>query len=88
MSNRTYKDKERIIKRMIDSIIIPQYPQIQDIIINSTMFRGIQSHDILIIVDDLDIQTKRKIEDEIQTLYKMATLSSDEPREFVVVHFG
>ena len=88
MSNRTYKDKERIIKRMIDSIIVPQYPQIQDIIINSTMFRDIQSHDILIIVDDLDIQTKRKIEDEIQTLYKMATLSSDEPREFVVVHFG
>jgi hypothetical protein len=88
MSNRTYKDKERIIKRMIDSIIVPQYPQIQDIIINSTMFRDIQSHDILIIVDDLDIQTKRKIEDEIQTLYKMATLNSDEPREFIVVHFG
>ena len=88
MSNRTYKEKERIIKRMIDSIIVPQYPQIQDVIINSTMFRGIQSHNILIVADDLDIQAKRKIEDEIQTLYKMAALSSDEPREFVDVHFG
>ena len=88
MSNRTYKEKERIIKRMIDSIIVPQDPQIQDVIINSTMFRGIQSHNILIVADDLDIQAKRKIEDEIQTLYKMATLSSDEPREFVDVHFG
>lgn len=91
MSNRTYKDKERIIRRMIDSIIVPQYPQIQDVIIDSFLFRGIQSHNILLVADGLDEMTKRKIKDEIETLYKMATLGSENPtgpRDFIEVDFG
>jgi hypothetical protein len=91
MDNRDYKDKEKIIRRMIDSIIIPQYPEIQDVIIDSSLFRVIQSHNILLIADGLDEMTKRKIRDEIETLYKMATLGSENitgPRDFIEVHFG
>lgn len=76
---------------MINSIIIPQYPEIQDVIINSTFFQGVQSHNILLVADGLNEMTKRKIKDEIETLYKMATLGSENPtgpRDFIEVHFG
>ena len=77
---------------MIEAIILPDYPQIQDVIINSSFFRGAQSHDVLLIADGLTAEDERNIARKIETLYRMSSIASENnttgPRDFIEVKFG
>ena len=44
-----YKEKEDILKRMIETILVPKYPEIEDIIISSNFFRGMRRYGVLLL---------------------------------------
>ena len=86
-----YKKKEELLKRMIESIIIPKYPDIEDVSIESMFFRGMRRYGVLVLVKDTTLYSiQKKISDEIETLFKMASLNENQinGRDYVDVLFA
>jgi hypothetical protein len=86
-----YKKKEELLKRMIESIIIPKYPDIEDVSIESMFFRGMRRYGVLVLVKDTTLYSiQKKISDEIETLFKMASLNEKQinGRDYVDVLFA
>ena len=86
-----YKKKEDILKKMIESIVVPKYPEIEDVIISSDFFRGMRRYGVLVLVKDITrYSIQRKIGDEIETLFKMASLNEKQinGRDYVDVSFA
>ena len=88
-----YKEKENIIKRMIESIIMPKYPEIEDVHVESDFFRSVRKYTVTLLGDTfrtVGVDEPGKISDEIKTLFKMASLDSQAPagqRDYVEVYF-
>jgi len=85
-----YKEKEDILKRMIETIVVPKYPEIEDIIISSDFFRGMRRYGVLLLTKTTEYSIEKKISDEIETLFKMASLNEKQinGRDYVDVSFG
>jgi hypothetical protein len=50
-----YKEKENILKRMIETIVMSKYPDIEDVSIKSMFFRGMRRYGVLVLVKDLSL---------------------------------
>ena len=80
-----------IIRRFIEAIIIPQYPEIESIgYIDSYNVGGVRMYSVGLIMNDYiepDVQTK--IHKEIQNLFMMASLDKDNgfKRDFIMSYF-
>jgi hypothetical protein len=86
-----YKEKENILKRMIETIVMPKYPDIEDVSIESMFFRGMRRYGVLVLVKDTTrYSIQKKIGDEIETLFKMASLNEKQinGRDYVDVSFA
>jgi len=85
-----YKKREELLKRMIESVVMPNYPQIKDIIISSFFFRAMRCYEVLVIIDTNDFSLEKKISEQINTLFKMASLNERHinGRDYVDVHFA
>ena len=85
-----YDEKENILKRMIETIVVPKYPEIEDIIISSDFFRGRRRYGVLLLTKTTEYSIEKKISDEIETLFKMASLNEKQinGRDYVDVSFG
>ena len=85
-----YKEKEDILKRMIETIVVPKYPEIEDVIISSDFFRGMRRYGVLVLTKTTEYPVQRKISDEIETLFKMASLNEKQinGRDYIDVHFA
>ena len=85
-----YKEKEDILRRMIETIVVPKYPEIEDIIISSDYFRGMRRYGVLLLTKTTEYSIEKKISDEIETLFKMASLNEKQinGRDYVDVSFG
>lgn len=86
-----YKKREELLRKMIESVVVPNYPQIEDIIISSFFFRAMRCYEVLVLVDTTtSYTTQKKISEEINTLFKMASLNEEgiNGRDYVEVHFA
>jgi len=85
-----YKEKEDILRRMIETIVVPKYPEIEDIIISSDFFRGMRRYAVLLLTKTTEYSIEKKISDEIETLFKMASLNEKQinGRDYVDVSFA
>ena len=85
-----YKEKEDILRRMIETIVVPKYPEIEDIIISSDFFRGMRRYGVLLLTNTTQYSIEKKISDEIETLFKMASLNEKQinGRDYVDVGFA
>ncbi len=85
-----YKEKEDILRRMIETIVVPKYPEIEDIIISSDFFRGMRRYGVLLLTNTTQYSIEKKISDEIETLFKMASLNEKQinGRDYVDVSFA
>jgi hypothetical protein len=85
-----YKEKEDILRRMIETIVVPKYPEIEDIIISSDFFRGMRRYGVLLLTKTTEYSIEKKISDEIETLFKMASLNEKQinGRDYVDVGFA
>jgi hypothetical protein len=93
MSNEKndYKKREELLRRMIESVVVPKYPQIEDVSIESMFFRDMRRYGVLVLVkDSTQYSIQRKISDEIETLFKMSSLDEQQlnGRDYVDVHFA
>ena len=85
-----YKEKEDILKRMIETIVVPKYPEIEDVIISSDFFRGMRRYGVLLLTKTTEYSIENKISEEIATLFKMASLNEKQinGRDYVGVSFA
>ena len=86
-----YKKKEELLKRMIESIIIPKYPDIEDVSIESMFFRGMRRYGVLVLTKHVnDYPVQNKIIGEIETLFKMAALNEKQinGRDYIDINFA
>ena len=85
-----YKKKEDFLRRMIDTIVVPKYPEIEDIIISSDFFRGMRRYGVLLLTKTTEYSIEKKISEEIKTLFKMASLNEKQinGRDYVDVSFA
>lgn len=86
-----YKEKEDILRKMIESIVVPKYSDIEDVIVSSDFFRGMRRYGVLVLtkhVNDYPVQSK--ISDEIETLFKMAALNEKQinGRDYIDINFA
>jgi hypothetical protein len=89
-----YNKNEDIIKRMIESIIMPQYPEIEHVTVVSDFYRGVRAYVVTLYGSHYrkhGVDNPGKITNEIETLFKMASLNVQSPagpRDFVNVYFS
>jgi hypothetical protein len=86
-----YKEKEDILRKMIESIVVPKYSDIEDIVISSEFFRGMRRYGVLVLTKHAgDYPIQRKISDDIETLFKMASLNEKQinGRDYIDVSFA
>jgi len=85
-----YKEKEDILKRMIETIIMPKYPDIEEVSVESTFFRGMRRYGVLVLTKTNDYPVESKISDEIETLFKMASLNEKQinGRDYIDISFA
>jgi hypothetical protein len=85
-----YKEKEDILRRMIETIVVPKYPEIEDIIISSNFFRGMRRYGVILLTNTTEYSIEKKISEEIETLFKMASLNEKQinGRDYVDVSFA
>jgi hypothetical protein len=85
-----YKKREELLRKMIESVVMPNYPQIEDIIISSFFFRTMRCYEVLVVINTNDFTLEKKISEEINTLFKMASLNEKgiNGRDYVDVHFA
>ena len=70
-----YKKREELLRKMIESVVVPNYPQIEDIIITSFFFRAMRCYEVLVVINTTDFTLEKKISEEINTLFKTFFLS-------------
>ena len=86
-----YKKREDILKRMIETFVVPKYSDIEDVIVSSDFFRGMRRYGVLVLVKDTTrYSIQKKIGDEIETLFKMASLNEKQinGRDYIDVRFA
>jgi hypothetical protein len=86
-----YKKKENILKRMIETIVVPKYPDIQDVIISSFFFKAMRCYEVLVLTKHAgDYPIQHKISNDIETLFKMSSLDEKQinGRDYVDIHFA
>jgi hypothetical protein len=86
-----YREKENILMRMIETIVVPKYPEIEEVYIDSRFFEGMRHYGVLVLVKDItQYSTQKKIGNEIETLFKMASLNEKQinGRDYVDVSFA
>ena len=85
-----WKEQEDVLRRMIETIVIPKYPEIEDVSISSSFFRGMRRYGVLLLTKTTEYSIERKIGDEIATLFKMASLDEKQinGRDYVDVSFA
>jgi hypothetical protein len=85
-----YKEKEDILKRMIETIVMPKYPDMENVSVSSSFFRGMRRYHVLFLTMTTDYSIEKKIGDEIETLFKMASLNEKQinGRDYVDVLFA
>jgi hypothetical protein len=85
-----YKQKEDILRRMIETFVVPKYSDIEDIIISSNSFRGMRRYGVLLLTNTTEYSIEKKISEEIKTLFKMASLNEKQinGRDYVDVSFA
>jgi hypothetical protein len=86
-----YKKREDILKKMIESIVVPKYSDIEDVIISSEFFRGMRRYGVLVLTKHVnDYPVQNKIIGEIETLFKMAALNEKQinGRDYIDVSFA
>ena len=85
-----YKKREDILKKMIESIVVPKYPEIEDVIISSEFFRGMRRYGVLLLTKTTEYSIEKKISDEIETLFKMASLNEKQinGRDYIDISFA
>jgi hypothetical protein len=89
-----YTEKENIIKRMVESIIMPKYPEIEEVGVTSQFFRGVREYNVTLYgsyYKKYGVNSPMKIINEIETLFKIASLNTQTPagpRDYVNVYFS
>jgi len=86
-----YKKREDILKKMIESIVVPKYSDIQHIIVSSDFFRDMRRYGVIVLTKHAnDYPIQRKISDEIETLFKMAALNEKQidGRDYIDISFA
>ena len=80
-----------IIRRLIDAIIIPKYPQIESIgYVDSDNLAGVRMYSVgLIMKDYIEPNIQTEIHDEIQNLFMMSSLDKDSgfKKDFIMTYF-
>ena len=70
-----YTQRENVIKKMIEQIVIPKYPELELSKVFSEFRRGVRVYIVTLNnYSDYDLTTRAKINEEIKTLFKMASL--------------
>jgi len=86
-----YKKREDILKRMIETFVVPKYPDIEDVSIESMFFRGMRRYGVLVLTKHVnDYPVQNKIIGEIETLFKMAALNEKQinGRDYIDINFA
>lgn len=89
MTTNVYKQRENILKRVIESIIMPKYPEIKSVSVVSDFGRAIRHYSVFLNAKDITAQRARAMEDEIETLFIMCGLDVNNRqtgRDFVDVY--
>jgi hypothetical protein len=85
-----YKKRVDILRRMIETFVVPKYSDIEDIIISSNSFRGMRRYGVIVLTKHIaDYPVQNKITGEIETLFKMAALNEKQinGRDYIDVSF-
>jgi hypothetical protein len=86
-----YKKRVDILRRMIETFVVPKYSDIEDIIISSDFFRGMRRYGVIVLTKHIaDYPVQNKIIGEIETLFKMAALNEKQinGRDYIDVSFA
>ena len=80
-----------IIRRLIEAIIIPKYPEIESIgYVDSDNLGGVRMYSVgLIMRDYVEPTLQTKIHEEMQNLFMMASLDKDNgfKKDFIMTYF-
>jgi len=69
-----WKEKEDVLRRIIETIVMPKYPEIEDIDITSDFFRGVRRYRVFLRTNT--VNDEREIQNDIRTLFKMSSLDN------------
>jgi len=86
-----YKKREDILKRMIETFVVPKYSDIEYIIVSSDFFRDMRRYGVIVLTKRVnDYPVQHKISDEIETLFKMAALNEKQinGRDYIDISFA
>ena len=86
-----YKKREDILKRMIETFVVPKYSDIEHIIVSSDFFRGMRRYGVIVLTKHIaDYPVQNKITGEIETLFKMAALNEKQinGRDYIDISFA
>ncbi len=86
-----YKKRVDILRRMIETFVVPKYSDIEDIIISSDSFRGMRRYGVIVLTKHIaDYPVQNKIIGEIETLFKMAALNEKQinGRDYIDISFA
>jgi hypothetical protein len=86
-----YKKRVDILRRMIETFVVPKYSDIEDIIVSSDFFRGMRRYGVIVLTKHIaDYPVQNKIIGEIETLFKMAALNEKQinGRDYIDVSFA
>ena len=86
-----YNKRVDILRRMIETFVVPKYSDIEDIIISSDFFRGMRRYGVIVLTKHIaDYPVQNKIIGEIETLFKMAALNEKQinGRDYIDVSFA
>jgi hypothetical protein len=86
-----YKKREDVIKRIIETFVVPKYSDIEHIIVSSDSFRGMRRYNVIVLTKHVnDYPVQHKISDEIETLFKMAALNEKQMdgRDYIDISFA
>ena len=72
--SEVWKEREDILKRVIDRIIVPKYPEIESFSITSEFYRAVRRYVVVITTKNMDDESK--IRNDIKTLFKMSSLNT------------
>jgi hypothetical protein len=86
-----YKKREDILKKMIETFVVPKYSDIEHIIVSSDFFRDMRRYNVIVLTNHVnDYPVQNKIIGEIETLFKMAALNEKQinGRDYIDISFA
>jgi len=86
-----YKKREDILKKIIETFVVPKYSDIQHIIVSSDFFRDMRRYNVIVLTKHVnDYPVQNKIIGEIETLFKMAALNEKQinGRDYIDINFA